>query len=226
MKKKTYYRYKMNMLELNIVSFLILGLMLGITYLMVRLEILENLEISLGLIIILYIPYMFLHEFFHSLAYVLHGANFKNITYGIHIEKGILCCLCKQNISKKAILISLLYPLIFLGILTYLISIGLNNWTLIWLSIMNISGCAGDIIMFLELVKLKNFEFSEYDDPTAFAIYTEENLESHKMFGLEFSGKTDKLEIQDKKKISTNRLSILFLFFLFLIGILHLFIRK
>ena len=37
-----------------------------------------------------------------------------------------------------------------------------------FLSVMNISGCSGDFIMFYDLVRLSEFEFSEYDDPISF----------------------------------------------------------
>ena len=72
-----------------------------------------------------------------------------------------MCCLCKQNISKKNILISLLFPFIFIGVITYVIGVLFNNSVLIWLSILNISGCSGDLMMFLGLLRLKNFEYSE-----------------------------------------------------------------
>ena len=124
--KKKYYLFKMNTRKLNIISSII-GILLFIIFMVVYLqkltigELADEIYNAMPLIVILMFPYFILHEIFHSIAYVLHGAKFKNITYGAYLEKGILCCLCKQNISKKNILISLLYPFFFLGIVTIII---------------------------------------------------------------------------------------------------------
>ena len=42
----------------------------------------------------------------YTISYVLNGADFKKVTYGAHLEKGVLCCLCKQNISKRDLQVS------------------------------------------------------------------------------------------------------------------------
>ena len=70
-------------------------------------------------------------------------------------------CLCKQNISKKCILISLVYPFIILGVIAYIIGIVINNNVLLMLSICNLAGCASDLILFMNFIKLKDFEYTE-----------------------------------------------------------------
>lgn len=168
------------------------------------------------------IPYLILHELLHSLSYVLHGADFKNVTYGAHLEKGILCCLCKQNITKKNILISLLYPFIFIGVITYIIGITTNNVILVFLSIINISGCSGDLTMFVGLSRIKDFEYSEYDDPMSFGLYSQEDLSSRKMFGLKYIDAKDKLEKTDLKKVSISKTSIIVTIGLIILGIINI----
>ena len=120
MKNKKYYLFEMQPTSLNIISTLILFVVVIFTVLLGKFSIIFD---NYGISLILMLPYLVLHEILHSVAYVIHGADFKNITYGAHMEKGILCCLCKQNITKKNILISLVYPLIFIGIFTYVIGI-------------------------------------------------------------------------------------------------------
>ena len=173
---------------------------------------------------ILYIPYLILHELLHSLAYVNYGADFKNITYGIHLEKGILCCLCKQKISKKNILFSLLYPFIIIGIMTLLIGIIFNNSLLIILSLVNITGCSGDLVMFYHLLKLKDFEFSEYNDPMAFALYTKNDYSKLKLFGLDFVEKTNKIDRSDLRKVVISKPSIIILIIFYVLFTVTMFI--
>ena len=116
--KKKYYLFKMNMKVLNIFSIILMIISAGILLLIYKDNTFTVLKKVYEPFILIYIPYLVFHELLHSLAYVLYGANFKNITYGAHIEKGVLCCLCKQNINKKNILFSLMYPFFFLGIVT------------------------------------------------------------------------------------------------------------
>ncbi len=219
MKKKHYYLFEMKTITLNIISILLLIIMLIITYYLRKFDLLFE---NYALILMLIVPYFILHELLHSIAYVIHGADFKNITYGAHIEKGILCCLCKQNISKRCILTSLVYPLIFLGIIVYLIGILTNCGLLVVLSIMNISGCAGDIMMFIGLSTIKNFEYSEYDNPMAFGIYTKEDFSKKKMLGLKYIETKDSLEKKDMKKVTISKVSWLYFIFMILMGIVFM----
>lgn len=204
--KKKYYIFEMDMLWLQIISTILLIFMFFLTlYVYPEFNILDN---DFAIAFIFMIPYMILHEILHSISYVANGAKFKNITYGVHLDKGILCCLCKQNINKKNILISLLTPFFILGVLTYFIGILINNQVLIILSIFNISGCAGDLIMFLELAKLKNFEFSEYDNPVAFGLYSSDDLSNLKLRGLKYIDCSTKLDKNNLKKVSVSKSSI------------------
>ena len=217
MNNKKYYLFEMQPTSLNIISILILFVVVIFTVLLGKFSIIFD---NYGISLILMLPYLVLHEILHSVAYVIHGADFKNITYGAHMEKGILCCLCKQNITKKNILISLVYPLIFIGIFTYVIGILTNCGVLIFLSILNISGCSGDIIMFIALSRLENFEFSEYDNPLAFGLYTKEDLSNKKMFGLKYLGTQDELEKKDLKKVRVSKVSYIYFAIMILVGLL------
>lgn len=214
---KKYYLFEMNLRWLNIVSIVLLLLALLLT-------ILIGIDLEFGgnawtITLILIVPYLIFHELLHGASYVLNGAQLKNITFGAYLEKGILCCLCKQNVSRKNILISVITPFVWLGLVTYIIGIMTDNLVLILLSIFNISGCSGDLMMFLAFLKLKNFEYSEYDNPTAFGLYSENDLSYEKLFGLNYIGTKEKLEKHDLKKITISKTSII-IFFFFLLFIL------
>ena len=216
---KKYYLYEMKGMFLQIFSIIIFIIMGLLTYFLCDFKITY---IDFILIFLLMLPYLILHEILHSISYVVNGAKFKNITYGVHIEKGILCCLCKQNINKRNILISLITPFIIIGVITYIIGIILNNSILISLSIINISGCSGDLVMFFDFLRLNDFEYSEYDNPMAFGIYTKNDLSKKEMFGLRNIGSTNKLEIKDLKKVKVSKLSIGFFIVYYLTGIMNL----
>ena len=177
----------------------------------------------LFLTFILIIVYLILHEILHSIGYYIYGAKYKNIVYGIELEKGIFYCLCKQNVNKRNIMNSLMFPLFYIGIVTYIISFFLNSSYLLILSIFNISGCVGDIFMFIFFVKLnKNIEFSEFDNTTSFAVYSDSDLSNIKSIGLKYVLEVDELNRGNFSKITISKISYI-IFILLLIIMLFLF---
>ena len=222
MSKKKYYLFQLKTMELNVVSLILISLMFLIT---IALEIPFDLsEKAFAITFAFMIPYFLLHEVLHSVSYVLNGARFKKVTYGAHLEKGVLCCLCKQNITRRNILCSLLFPFIIIGVITYIIGALTNNSVLILLSIMNISGCSGDLMMFIALSQLKNYEYSEYDDPTSFGLYTNEDLSNKKFFGIKYVGTADRLDRDDLRKFDINAGNAIFLILVALAGVVLLFL--
>ena len=218
--KENYYLFKMNTVFLNSFSFVLIILCCLFFYLIYKDKSLEILNDNINIIIVIYLPYLILHELLHSLAYVIYGADFKNITYGAHLEKGVLCCLCKQNINKKNILHSLMYPFVIIGVLTLIIGIIVDYPLLVILSLMNIAGCSGDLVMFYHLSRLKDFSFSEYDDPIAFGLYTKNDFSKLKMFGLDYVGKKTDLERNDLRKVVVSKTSIIMLILFYVLTIL------
>ena len=222
MKEEKTYFYEMKTIPVNVIGILIIIPFIIIAVLVRSGDIKADLEMifdsKYALLFALLIPYLILHELLHSLAYVLNGAKFKNITYGAHLEKGILCCSCKQLITKKNILWSLMYPFLFIGIVTFIIGLIFHLPILVTLSIFNISGCGGDLAMFIAFLKIKNFKFFEYDNPMAFGIVTSENLDNKKLFGLK-QIKEDKVVQTIDKKVTISKTSII-IFIIVLILIL------
>ena len=217
--KEKYYLYSMNSAVLNIVALSILAFMIIMTEF-----IMGEYSIDVMLTMILIVPYFCFHEVLHSIAYVINGANFKHITYGVHLEKGILCCLCKEDVSKKNILTSLLFPFIFIGVITYIIGIICNSGVLLILSICNISGCAGDLVMFFDLVRLKDFRYAEYDNPMAFGIKSKIDISQKRLFGLKYIETRDVLEQTDFKKVRISKISMVVLIIFFIALIINIFL--
>lgn len=225
MKNKKYYIFEIKIGTLNVLSIVLLIFMIILTYLITKIFnlkinfLLTNKEITI--IFILYLLYMIIHELLHGLSYIIHGANKNSITFGAYIEKGILCCLCKQNITRKNILNSLLYPFFYIGILTYILGFIIKSKIIIILSIFNIAGSIGDLIMFIYFIKLKNIEYTEFDNPISFALYTHDDLSKRQPFGLKYKYVTDNIKINDLKRIKISKTSyIIFITMIILTSVL------
>lgn len=157
-----------------------------------------------------------LHEIIHGIAYRITGTKKENITFGMAIEKGVFYCLSNEEIKRKSVLISLMAPLISIGIITLIISLIFNMPLLCLLSIINIGGATGDIMMFIYIVRLdKNLLYKELGEATSFLLITKEDLSKTKHFGLKLveSGEyiKDKFKIKNIKKINISRASYIVL---------------
>lgn len=199
-----YYRYSMDMKKLNIFCviimifvFIIIGFLGIFSYLDFR-------------CLILYFFWMFLHEFIHGIGFYVSGAKHKNIVYGANLEKGIFYCMCKEKVSKKGIMTSLLFPFVFIGIITLVIGFIINSPILIILSLLNIAGCAGDIAMIVSFIKLPDFSYLDLDDCTGFVLVSKSDLSKYKLFGMDLieSGSYSKLgKASNYKKFTISKLS-------------------
>ena len=228
--KKEYYVFKINLKILNIVSIIIYVLIFGLTLLFFPHIIIDFFEKckSINYYLLLF-PIMFLyfslHEIFHAIGYTLYGANYKKITFGMELEKGVFYCLCKQDISRKNILNSLMFPLFYIGVVTYIIGIIFDFPLLVILSILNISGAAADIMYFIYIIKLKkDIKFSELDDGTSFAILSNYDVTKVKHIGLDFVEKIDTIKRKELKKIKISKLSFIVLILCLLLIVIGIFI--
>lgn len=222
---KKYFIFKINLTALNVIS---IAILIGLaaftgfvfpTFIEKTINLFDDSSFIISLVPLM-VGYLILHELFHALGYILNGANYKKITFGAEIEKGVLYCLCKDDITRKNILMSLMYPLFFLGIVTYVISIIFNLPILLILSIVNISGAAGDIMYFLFIIRLdKDILFSEMDDGTSFAIKSKNDPTKYKHYGLDYVDTLKEIPRKDFKRIRISKLSWWFFLFagLFLI---------
>lgn len=219
--KKKYYLFEMDANILNIMSVVLFIFILIISFILDKNLLIDSFNITnYFLTLLLMLGYLCTHELLHSLAYVIYGASYKNVSYGAALEKGVLYCLCKQNITKKNILHSLMYPLIFIGIITYIIALIYKLPILFLLSIMNIAGSIGDIIMFAFIYKLKNIEFSEYDSVLGFAIYSKEDLSKLKPFGLKYIETKEELKRTNNRKVNITYKSLIILIVLIVLSLI------
>lgn len=214
---KKYHLFKINITKLNIISTLILFLTIIFTYLLFPSSMKDIIllfdDINMCILLLpLMILYFSLHELLHALGYIINGANPKKITFGMELEKSVFYCLCKDDVTRTNILFSLMYPLFFIGVVTYTIGIIFNYPLLLLLSILNISGAAGDIMYFLFIIKLdKDILFSELDDGTSFAIISKNDPSKINHYGLDYIGVVDSIPRNDFKRLKISKLSLVVL---------------
>lgn len=222
---KKYYIFKIDINLLSLFSVILLILTLFLTYLLFPVISKEMLNVFCDfnfIFIVLMVLYFMLHEVLHAIGYILNGANYKKITFGMELEKGVFYCLCKQDITKKNILISLMFPLFFIGILTYVVSLIFNMPLLMLLSILNISGASGDIMYFLFISRLdRDIMYSELDDGTSFAILSSKDLSKERAFGLKFVSVEEDIPREDFRILKISKWSYVILLFCVLISVVY-----
>ena len=214
-----YYTYKLNLFLLNILDFAILIFLFVLTYFLTGSF--DVLDIKMSWIVIL-IFWLILHEILHGIGFIILGkVKVKNVIFGAELEKGIFYCMCKEKISKLNILISLVFPLFFIGIFTYIIGLITNNNLLLFLSIFNIAGAIGDIVMTFDILRMpKDIKYLDLDDSTSFTILSKSDLKNKKYLGLilDDSGVyTSSLKAKDYKRLKVSKTSIIILAILILL---------
>lgn len=206
---RKYYYYQMDLVIMNILClFLMIVLLIpNMFYFRYSFD---------PFIFLLFIGYLFLHEIFHGIGFYICGkAKHKNIVYGIELEKGIFYCMCKEEISKFGICMSLLFPLIFLGFITGIISYILYLPTLNFLSLMNVAGAIGDILMFYMILPMKDVSYKDLDDTSGFILLSNEDLTLKPHLGLKIKevGEYKELDAKNYKKVTITKTSLIILLF-------------
>jgi len=150
-----------------------------------------------------------LHEIIHGLSYRMSsGIGNQDIVFGAKLEKGVLFCVCKKPISKKDTIRSLLTPLVILGFATLILGVAFHSDLLIVLSLMNICGASGDILMALFIAGMpKDVRFFE-DEQNRFVLVTGENISKRTAVGVkleEIGDDYEKVLNKNTKKIIISK---------------------
>lgn len=216
-----YYKFKMKILFLNILAFITMIIAMVGYYLLFN-----DYDIS-PMFLIYFIFWMLLHEIIHGISFMaFKEVNNKNVTFGAKLESGIFYCMCKQPISKKVILVSLLTPLFIIGIVTLIIAVIFDFKNLGLLSLFNISGSIGDIMMTIMFLRLpSDIKYTDLDDCESFVVISDEDLTKQKYLCfrlVEHGNYTNKIIPNDYKRINCSKVSLIIFIItiiLFIIGI-------
>ena len=232
-----YYTYELDMVLLNILSIVLFALVAVIVFLIERNDgyLMENFVsddlVSLGILVISMILWLMLHEVIHGIGFSLFPeVNKKNIVFGMALEKGVFYCMCKQKISKKVILTSLLFPFTFIGVITLVWGMAINNYMLVVLSILNIAGAIGDLVMTYYFLKVPNdVIYLDLDNSTSFTVLSRNDLSDVKVKGVRLKETgiyhTD-MDAKDKRKFVISKISFIVLGIMVVMSIMMMFMRR
>ncbi len=139
------------------------------------------LNISFWDILIILLGYVVLivaHEGIHAVSFILTGASPKNIKFGILPKKMMAYCSNSKPLTVSAYRFSLLTPLIVTGIIPFILSIIFLNLLYVVLFSSIISAAAGDIMMFIKLLRYPcaTMVLDHPKAPAFYLLYDELNL--------------------------------------------------
>lgn len=206
-----YYTYQLNMKVLNILAILLFIGIILVIYL-VGYDFSSISEYNLFWLFILLFLWLILHEVLHGIGFALFKeVDLKNIVFGMALEKGVFYCMCKQQINKKVIFTSLLFPVTFIGVITLIIGIITGIDLLIYLSIFNIVGSIGDIVMSIYFSRCSNdVIYLDLDDCTSFTVLSKKDLSNIRIWGIKLvdSGNYDSNMVAlDRRRVVISKFS-------------------
>lgn len=211
-----YYKYKIKLGVGNIFASIILILLLILLYFTF-----DNYYFNLTYNkVLIMIGYFILHELLHYIGYLINkNVKNKDLCLGMCLEKGVMYCRCTNEISRTAVMISLLTPFTVIGIISLIISYIFDMPFLAFLSVSNIAGSYFDILMFIQMLKMpKDIKFAEYDECDAYYIISNKDLTNIKTKGISLveTDKYNKIKLKSKnnKKIEISIFSIIILIIL------------
>ena len=206
---KKYYKFNLDMVWANVIATIVL-VVSAVVFLFFD----RTYQMDINIIIYM-VLYLALHEVFHGIAFSIYAKDIKNIKYGAALEKGVFYAMCQERINKKAIIVSLLFPFIFLTVIALPIGVLIHSENLIILALINFSGATGDLFMVNLIRKMpKDIEYIDYDNSVGCYLLSKEDLSKYKAIGLKYveSGKDeDKLINKDIKRITISKWSIIIL---------------
>ena len=223
--KLKFYTYQLDMKILNVLAIVILLVLVGLMYLIGYDFLSIYLDYNTGMIFALLVLWLMLHEVLHGIGFsIFKSVNRKNVVYGMALEKGVFYCMCKQKIGKKVIFTSLLFPLTIIGVVTLILGLIVDNPLLVFLSIFNIMGCVGDIVMSVFFVKCPDdIIYLDLDDCTSFTVLSDKDLSKIGIPGVKMVNNgiyNSDMEGKDRRKIVISKWSWLLMIIIFILMII------
>ena len=221
---KKYYKFELNITALSALSLILLIVFVGADF-MIRNNY-DAFATGYGMrwFLLAYLVYIVLHEICHGIGFTLFVKNKKNVKYGAALEKGVLYAMCQERISKTGIIISLLFPIIFLTIITLIIAILCNFYLLELLSLVNLASAVGDLALLGLIIKLpKDVKYIDYDNVIGAYLISENDLSKYKSLMVKYvECGEDKEELVNKniKFITISKQSWLYLIVILVIGVI------
>ena len=224
--KLNYYTYNLDMKILNILA-IILFIIIIFLMIILKIDFSGITKYNMGFLIITLIIWLIFHEILHGIGFSLFkSVNKKNIVFGMSLEKGVFYCMCKEKISRKIIFTSLLFPVTIIGIITLIVGILFSNDLLIYLSISNIIGSIGDIIMSIYFYKCpKDIIYLDLDDCTSFTVLSKKDLSNISVPGIKLISNgiyNNQMIAKDKRRLVISKSSWIILIIIFILILIYI----
>ena len=224
-----YYTYQLDMVYLNVLAIIVMVVVGGVVFLLEKND--TYTVGNTGILFISMIFWLMLHEVLHGIGFGLfREVNKRNIVFGMALEKGVFYCMCKQKIRLPVIMTSLLFPFVFIGVVTLIIGMMIDSYMLVMLSIINISGAVGDLVMFYYFLRVpRDIIYLDLDDSTSFTVLYDGDLSYLHVPGIRLveTGEYDeKMVAHDKRRLVISKVSYLLLGVLLIFSILILLIGR
>ena len=221
------YTYQLDMKVLNILA-IILFVVMMIVVCLIGIDYSDIAKYDILTLIVLMILWLMLHEILHGVGFVLFKeVNRKNIVFGMALEKGVFYCMCKQKISRQVIFTSLLFPFTIIGVITFILGVIIDNGLLVYLSMANIVGSIGDIMMSIYFSRCpREVVYLDLDDCTSFTVLSKSDISNVKVSGIKLvsSGNYDSnMKAKDRRRLVISRESwyvLIVIFILILVKII------
>lgn len=221
-----YYKYQIKTINMNYIALIIII----IEFFIVSKTYRGDIDTIGGIELLLMLLWFILHEFLHYIGFLVNkGVTIKSLVLGIYFEKGILYCMCRKLVDKKSILIALNFPLFFIGILTLVLGYIFKNYTLVFLSIVNIAGAVGDVLMTIQISKFpKDIKYIDVDDATGYYIISKSDISNVKVPQIKLieSGlyDPDKFKSEDQRSIVITKTSRIILIIFIILSIILIYV--
>lgn len=222
-----YYTYQLDMKVLNVLAIILFVMLVGLMYLIGYNFSKAYLEYGMIWILVLLVLWLILHEILHGIGFsIFKSVDKKNVVYGMALEKGVFYCMCKQKISKKVIFASLLFPVTIIGIITLILGIIIDNSLLVLLSLFNIIGSIGDIVMSVYFAMCpKDVVYLDLDDCTSFTVLSKKDLSKIKVPGIKLISDGDydsKMKAKDRRKLVISKWSWIVMIIIFILILIEI----
>lgn len=178
---KKYYRFDMDLNIMNIIA--------SILYILFFIYLFGNKYFSTFnftiLTIIFLLLYFALHEICHGIGYAIFAKDKKNIKFGAILEKGVFYAMCQEEISRAGIIVSLIFPILILTLIPLPFALYYKNSLILFLSITNLIGAIGDILLINLVIKLpRSITYIDYDNNIGAYFICDEDISNIKSLGL------------------------------------------
>ncbi|RAP59720.1 metalloprotease family protein [Oleiagrimonas sp. MCCC 1A03011] len=122
-------------------------------------DVVLSFDIIMGFIFILAVS-IFIHEYIHYASFTFNGGADKGLVDYRFSRKALTpYVVCRDKVKACRYMVSAILPFLLLGVLLFIISIVYGSRFVFWLSVYQIYGSSGDLLLFFMLTKFDASRF-------------------------------------------------------------------